>query len=70
MIEKSTVHYGYSRKKYKNDIALLKLASPANLTEPNINTICLPVIEKADIEKNKQKNFTISGGIKILNFFK
>lgn len=42
-IESKIVHPNYDRYKKLNDIALIRLESPANLEKQNIGTICLPV---------------------------
>lgn len=36
------LHPGYDHTKMTNDIALVKLKKPANLTQNNIHPICLP----------------------------
>ena len=61
MIEEKIKHPLYLKHNGRNDIALLKLASPANIMAINVKTICLPTLHKADIERMKYKNFTISG---------
>lgn len=49
-----------------NDIALIRLKSPANLRKPNINTICLPVeegnqFENLEDEDNIKENLIVAG---------
>ncbi|XP_070506757.1 serine protease grass-like [Chironomus tepperi] len=61
LIEEVIKHPRYSKRTDEHDIALLKLASSANTLVHNVKTICLPTYEKADIERIKHKNFTISG---------
>lgn len=41
-VESVTIHENYSRRNFSNDIALIRLARPADLTKSNVKTICLP----------------------------
>lgn len=41
-VSKIIMHSGYNYLTKVNDIALLYLSTPLNLTDPNINVICLP----------------------------
>lgn len=43
-IEKTIPHsdYSFTKNAIRNDIALLRLSSPANIKQKNIKTICLP----------------------------
>ena len=36
------VHSGYNPNTFENDIALIQLASPLNMSDPNVTPICLP----------------------------
>jgi hypothetical protein len=64
-IEKNIKYPGYrNSNKGKNDIALLRLASPADTTKNNVKTICLPVYVESDLESmssSLKRAFTISG---------
>ncbi|KAG5673158.1 hypothetical protein PVAND_003226 [Polypedilum vanderplanki] len=62
-IERIIKHTKYKAANKLNDIALLKLVSPADTTKNNVKTICLPTTEDADIDKLKalQRKFTIFG---------
>lgn len=41
------VHSSYNPSTYDNDIALLQLASPLNMSDPYVRTICLPSVSSA-----------------------
>ncbi|XP_070490271.1 CLIP domain-containing serine protease B9-like isoform X2 [Chironomus tepperi] len=59
-IEKKIKHPSYKRASApKNDIAILKLVSPADTTKNNVKTICLPTTEATDIETVKSKKTTL-----------
>ncbi|KAJ8985954.1 hypothetical protein NQ317_010712 [Molorchus minor] len=47
-IESTVVHPEYDPKTFINDIALIRLATPANFSASNVKPICLP-IEKVDL---------------------
>ena len=38
------VHSGYDPTTFENDIALIQLASPLNMSDPNVTPICLPAV--------------------------
>lgn len=62
IIEKPIKHPKFDRLKKINDIALLKLSSPADLSRSNIETICLPIEAADDLDTpKKQFPMTISG---------
>ena len=42
-----TVHPSYDPNTKQNDIALLQLESPLNMSDPNVTSICLPSISSA-----------------------
>ena len=42
-----TVHPLYNDDTFENDIALLQLSSPLNMSDPNVKPICLPSISAA-----------------------
>ncbi|XP_052889995.1 transmembrane protease serine 9-like [Anopheles moucheti] len=44
-VEKSIVHPRYSRASYANDIALIQLATPADITQKHVTPICLPIMD-------------------------
>ncbi|CAH1730239.1 unnamed protein product [Chironomus riparius] len=53
-IEKKIKHPDYKRSAgQKNDIAVLKLVSPADTTKNNVKTICLPTTDATDIDRVK-----------------
>lgn len=59
-VESVTIHENYSSTKFANDIALIRLARPADPTKSNVNTICLPeTIERAVLQQNTR--LTIAG---------
>lgn len=41
-VERILIHPDYDRKTGLNNIALIRLVAPFNMTEPSINSICLP----------------------------
>ncbi|XP_049298153.1 uncharacterized protein LOC125771510 isoform X4 [Anopheles funestus] len=45
-IEKIILHPGYNTMNHDNNIALVQLATPADITQDNVNPICLPVIDE------------------------
>lgn len=66
MIEKTIRNPNYNRFDKLNDIALIRLSSPAKINQNNIKTVCVPFDAKDDIEtvlKNSKIKFpmTISG---------
>lgn len=67
-IEKYFRHKSFDNKLKVNDIALLRLKTPADLTKRNVKTICLPITEENQIDKlalASQKNMFISGEYKV-----
>lgn len=50
-VERTIKHPMYSSSKKTNDIALLRLRSPADTTKKNVKTICLPTEEENQIER-------------------
>jgi gram-positive specific serine protease len=65
-IEKPTKHPGY--KFGINDLAILKLKTPADITKTNVKTICLPTEASNQIlaiPENNRKKMTISGWGKV-----
>ncbi|XP_035891849.1 uncharacterized protein LOC118503077 [Anopheles stephensi] len=45
-VEKIIVHPQYDRPSYSNDIALVKLARPADTSQRNVRPICLPLLDE------------------------
>uniref|UniRef100_A0A9I3BD16 Peptidase S1 domain-containing protein n=1 Tax=Anopheles coluzzii TaxID=1518534 RepID=A0A9I3BD16_ANOCL len=45
-VERIIVHPQYNIIGYKNDIALVQLATPADISQPNVQPICLPILEE------------------------
>jgi secreted trypsin-like serine protease len=43
------VHESYDPNTYVNDIALLQLASPLSMSDPNLSLICLPSVSAATL---------------------
>lgn len=58
-IDKVIIHANYSSYRYKNDIALIKLKSPANVTVSNVRPVCLPVTEK--LQNSKLRKLKVIG---------
>lgn len=58
-IESIKIHENYSRAKYANDIALVRLAHPANTDANNVRSICLPTT--TDVADSDLKNLIIAG---------
>ncbi|CAF2516359.1 unnamed protein product [Rotaria sp. Silwood2] len=48
-VSKIIVHSGYNSVTYVNDIALLKLASPLDMSDPYVSSICLPSVSQATL---------------------
>lgn len=48
-IEDIKIHPHYNASNYNNDIALIRLATPANFSNPNVQPICLPIDEEIDL---------------------
>lgn len=63
MIEKTFIHPQF-RKDSGNDIALLKLSQPADITRNNIRTICLPLTSESEFSNVKEdsKNAMLISG--------
>ncbi|XP_019880112.2 CLIP domain-containing serine protease HP8 isoform X2 [Aethina tumida] len=49
-IESFVVHPGYDPKTFVNDIGIIKLLTPANFGDPNVQPICLPSDEAANAD--------------------
>jgi secreted trypsin-like serine protease len=41
------IHPNYNASTYDNDIALLRLASPLTMNDPNVSSICIPSVTSA-----------------------
>ena len=68
LIDKSIRHPKYDNVKKINDIALLRLISPANVEGRYVKTICLPLTQDSQIESIDQlarNKMTIAGWGKI-----
>jgi len=63
MVERKIKHPLFNRRTKENDLGLLKLMRPADLTKNNVRTICLPINPESDIEEFKKKklNLVITG---------
>uniref|UniRef100_A0A182MLL3 Peptidase S1 domain-containing protein n=1 Tax=Anopheles culicifacies TaxID=139723 RepID=A0A182MLL3_9DIPT len=44
-VEKIIIHPHFNSSNYRNDIALIKLATPVDTSQPNVKPICLPVLD-------------------------
>ncbi|XP_035891862.1 transmembrane protease serine 9-like [Anopheles stephensi] len=44
-VEKIIIHPSYSRPSYANDIVLIQLATPADISQAHVKPICLPVLD-------------------------
>jgi secreted trypsin-like serine protease len=44
-----TIHPSYNPNTYVNDLALLQLASPLSMSDPDVSTICLPTVSSATL---------------------
>lgn len=51
------VHPNYDSYIYTNDIALLKLKSPLDLSDPNVSAICLPSVSKSTLSAGEWPSF-------------
>lgn len=63
-IEKKIKHPNYNPGKKTNDIALLKLKTPADITKNNVKLVCLPAEEQNQIQRisnDARKKMTIAG---------
>uniref|UniRef100_A0A182N6R8 Peptidase S1 domain-containing protein n=1 Tax=Anopheles dirus TaxID=7168 RepID=A0A182N6R8_9DIPT len=58
-IENIRVHPLYKRLTLTDDIALIEFRRPANISQPNVRPICLPV--SVDLRSYKPERFTLSG---------
>uniref|UniRef100_A0A182MWP7 Peptidase S1 domain-containing protein n=1 Tax=Anopheles culicifacies TaxID=139723 RepID=A0A182MWP7_9DIPT len=45
-VQNITIHPEHKRTSYRNAIALVKLATPADTTQPNVKPICLPILDE------------------------
>lgn len=64
LIEKATKHEKYSNAKKINDIAILRLATPADTTKRGVKTICLPTSADNQLDKideSARKTMLIAG---------
>ena len=48
-VSRIIVHPGYSVETGVNDIALLQLATPLVMTDPNVNVVCLPAVSETTL---------------------
>lgn len=70
-------HPDYTRKSFVNDIALLHLSTPLNLTDPHVSVICLPSISSSVLSNGEwpSARTTVSGEDRVniysyVNFFR
>lgn len=59
-VESIVPHPNYNTPKFSNDIMVIKLKTPADITQSNVETICLPVTPKMN-EKSALKLMIITG---------
>lgn len=50
LVSQVIIHSDYDETSYSNDIALLKLSTPLNMSDPNISPICMPFVNSATLE--------------------
>lgn len=63
-IEKKVKHPAYDARRKTNDIALLKLKTPVDISKNNVNFICLPTEKKnqiLNIDESSRSKMTIGG---------
>lgn len=61
-IESKLAYPRYNQAAKINDIALLRLKTPADVLKNNVRTICLPMSEENQVEAmNSEQQFTIAG---------
>ncbi|XP_055381423.1 uncharacterized protein LOC129612005 [Condylostylus longicornis] len=58
-VEEKIIHENYNIKQFANDIALLRLAEPANLNVRNVATICLPIY--SELRSRKIEDTYVAG---------
>uniref|UniRef100_A0A182PBP8 Peptidase S1 domain-containing protein n=1 Tax=Anopheles epiroticus TaxID=199890 RepID=A0A182PBP8_9DIPT len=45
-VEKAVLHPRYNRSGYVNDIALIQLSTPVDVTQPHVKPICMPILDE------------------------
>uniref|UniRef100_A0A182Y1U1 Peptidase S1 domain-containing protein n=1 Tax=Anopheles stephensi TaxID=30069 RepID=A0A182Y1U1_ANOST len=58
VIRRVTVHPNYGKDPRNNNIALVELQFPANLTNPHIGPICMPFVK--ELQKSKPLNLVVT----------
>ncbi|KAJ8723966.1 hypothetical protein PYW07_007946 [Mythimna separata] len=54
-------HPGYTPQSLTDDIALVRLARPANFSLPSVKPLCLPITRKLQLEPLKGKDANVAG---------
>uniref|UniRef100_A0A182W973 Peptidase S1 domain-containing protein n=1 Tax=Anopheles minimus TaxID=112268 RepID=A0A182W973_9DIPT len=62
LVQNITIHPEYDRASYRNDIALVKLATPADTSQPNVKPICLPILNET--RSYERSNLTMASNTK------
>ncbi|XP_070491100.1 serine protease 7-like [Chironomus tepperi] len=59
MIDSKLKHPQFDRRAKQNDLALLKLMKPADITKNNVKTICLPITPQNNVEEYDKPNMLL-----------
>ncbi|KAJ8713978.1 hypothetical protein PYW08_007598 [Mythimna loreyi] len=60
-IAEVVAHPGYTRQSLVDDVALIRLAKPANFTLPSMKALCLPITKKLQLETLQGQNANVAG---------
>ena len=53
VVSQLIMHPNYDDHTYSNDIALLKLSTPLNMTDPNVSPICMPLVSATTLASDE-----------------
>lgn len=53
LVSQVILHADYDESTYSNDIALLKLSTPLNMSDPHITPICMPFVSSTTLEPSE-----------------
>ncbi len=53
IVSQAIIHPDYNDTTYVNDIALLELSDPLNMSDPNITPICMPLVNSATLASDE-----------------
>ncbi|CAF1151198.1 unnamed protein product [Adineta steineri] len=53
MVSQIIVHPGFNADTFVNDISLLQLDSPLNMSDSNVSTICMPLVSSSTLESGE-----------------